>query len=261
MASNYIEWQFQLFNRRTSRPVSDATGLFRVLTASAATVQTIYKNAEGTAYTQPATLVGGAGRFFTDSSITTVDLTILTASGQSYFVEALTLSQHRVDVDPEKLEYTFICDWQGTSGCGVAAASGFSLLAGMRINDVNIHVTTASTATAYDFGVSGTPKGFGSIVQSSATGWRQNEVVLTSSESATFPIVAAIQKRGSLLVDFATGYSATATAGRSTGFFSKKPYIVTATTALVYGPIETQTALTANGYIYISYDLLPTVGN
>lgn len=261
MASNYVEWAFQLYNRRTGRPISDATGLYRVLTANTATVQTIYKDAQGTSLTQPATLASGAGRFFTDSSFTTVDLTMLTASGQSYFVEGLTPSQHRVDVDPEKLEYTFIVDWQGTTGCGVAAATGFSLLAGMKIKDVNIHVTTASTATAFDFGVSGTPKGFASLAITSATGWKQNDVIMISSESATFPIVQAVQKRGSLLVDWATGFSATATTGRSTGFFSKKPYIVTATTALVYGPAETQTAATANGYIYISYDLLPTIGN
>ena len=168
MASNYVEWYFQLFNRRTGRPISDSTGLYRVLTANTATRVTCYSNAQGTSLSMPATFTNGIARFFTDSATTSVDVTMLAAGGQSYFVKGLTSSQHRVDVDPEKLEYTFVVDWVGTTGCGVAAAAGFNLLAGMKIKDVNIHVTTISTATSFNFGVSGTPSGFGALVVTSA---------------------------------------------------------------------------------------------
>ena len=261
MASNYTEWYFQLFNRRTGRPISDSTGLYVVLTASTPTRATCYSDANGTSLTLPATLASGVGRFWLDSATTSVDISVLAAGGQSYFIEGLTPSQHRVDVDPEKQEYKFVCDWNGNTACNLAAATGFSLLAGMKINDVNIHVTTNTTATSMHFGVSGTPSGFGALVATSATGFRTLDVVAISNETATLSIVAATQKRGSLIVDFATGFSATVTAGGSRGFFAKKPYYVSAATALVYTVMETNSAGTGSGYIFIDYEVNPTAGN
>jgi len=115
MASNYTEWYFQLFNRRTSRPISDSTGLFVVLTANTPSRATCYSDAQGTSLTQPATFSSGVGRWFMDSATTSVDVTMLAAGGQSYFLKGLTPSQHRVDVDPEKTNYQLICDWSDPS--------------------------------------------------------------------------------------------------------------------------------------------------
>lgn len=261
MASNYIEWYFQLNNRRTGRPISDSTGLYVVLTASTPARATLYSDANGTSLTQPATMKNGIGRFWTDASVASVDISVLTAAGQAYFIEGMTLSQHQVPVDPEKEEYQFICDWNGNTVCNLAAATGFNLLAGMKIKDVNIHVTTNTTATGMHFGVSGTPSGFGALVKTSVTGYQTLDVVIISNETATFSIVAATQKRGSLIVDYGTGFSATVTAGGSKGYFAKKPYMVTAATGLVYTVMETNSGATGSGYIYLDYEIMPTQGN
>ena len=260
MASNYVEWYFQLFNRRTGRPISDSTGLYRVLTNGAATNVTCYSDANGTSLTMPATLASGVGRFWTDVATTSVDVTILTAAGQSFFVEGLTQSQHRVDVDPESLEYTFITNFNMNTASAVAIASGFSLIAGMKINDAYAHVTSVSTGTAAFFGVSGTPTGLANLVPSTVTGWKSLDAVIVEDTEGS-SVVAGVQNRGSLLVDYRTGLSGITWSIGSPGNFNKLPYIVTAATALVYGPKITNTAGLGTGYLYIRYELLPTNGN
>ena len=81
MASNYQEYWVQIFNRRTSRPISDSTGLYEVLTVSTPTRATCYSDANGTALTLPATMTAGICRFWVDSSVTSVDISILAAGG------------------------------------------------------------------------------------------------------------------------------------------------------------------------------------
>lgn len=261
MSVGKVEFYFQLFNTRTRTYVDDDSGVYVVLTAGAPTRATVYSDDAGTSLTQPGTLTNGVGRFWMDSSTTSVDVSILTATGRSYFIEGLTPSQHRVDVDPERTHYQLIADWNGNTACNSAAATGFTLVAGMKIKDVNVHVTTNTTATAMHFGISGTPSGFAALAVTSATGWKTLDVVTISNETATLSIVASTQKRGSLIVDFATGFSATVTAGGSRGFFAKKQFTVTAATALVYTVMETNSGGTGSGYLYLDYELLQTQGN
>ena len=263
MASNYTEWYFQLFNRRTGRPISDSTGLYVVLTASTPTRATCYSDANGTSLTLPATLASGVGRFWLDSSTTSVDISVLAAGGQSYFIEGLTPSQHRVDVDPEKQEYQFIVDWNANTASGVAAATGFNLLAGMRIKDCWVHVTTATTCTAINVGISGTSAGFGTNVQSSVTGWQLLTPVVTSAETSLSyaNYVKVTQMRGNLLCVYGAGGITTATTGIEKGYFARIAYPVTAATALVYAVAVTNSGGTGSGYIYLEYDLLPSQGN
>ena len=260
MSATYTEWAFQLYNRRTGRPISDSTGLYRVLTAAAPTNQTVYSDRQGTSLTMPGTLASGSARFFTVSTVTTVDVTILTAAGQSFFVEALTPSQHRVDVDPEVLEYTFITNFNMNTASAVAIASGFSILAGMKVNDVFAQVITTSTGTAAFFGVSGTPLGFGNLIPTTVTGWKNLDVVIAEDTEGS-SLVASTQNRGTLLVDFRAGLSGITWSVGSPGNFNKLPYICTAATALVYGPKITNTAGLGTGYLYIRYELVPTQGN
>lgn len=265
MASNYTEWYFQLYNRRTGRPIDDDTGLYEVLTASDPSRLTAYSDANGTSLTQPGTMTNGVVRFFLDSSTTSCDVSILSASGQSYFLEGVTPSQHRVDVDPEKLEYTFVCRWHANTACDAVADSGFDLLAGMRVKEVFLHVPVAiATGCMIDVGISGDTDGFMDNVNAgSSTGWRVADVNLgaVGTDVAFYTtFVSAVQERGVLLAKWAGGLT-TASTGAAKGFYTPIRYIVTAATSLVWVLKTTNTAGTGKGYIYVTYELLPTIGN
>lgn len=264
MAANYTEWTFQLIDKHTNRPVDDDAGLFEVLTASDPTRLTLYSDDKGTSLTQPVTLTNGIGTFYMDSATTTCDVSILTAGGRSYFIEAFTPSQHRVDVDPKRTAYTFICRWHANTACDAVADTGFDLIAGMRIRDVYLHVPTAiATGCLMDVGISGDTDGFlDGVNAGSTTGYRVGDVVYTTNDTdvANSAFVSSVQLRGALLVDFSRGLT-TATTGASKGFFAPKRYMVTAATSLVWVLKTTNTAGTGEGYIYLEYDLAPTAGN
>lgn len=264
MASNYQEWYFQLVNRRTGRPVDDDTGLFIILTASDPTRLTAYSDGNGTSLTQPATMTNGVCRFWLDSSTTSADVSILTAAGRAYFLEGVTPSQHRVDVDPERTDYQFIVNWHANTASNAVADTGFDLIAGMRIKDVFVHVTTAiATGCTMDIGRSGDTDGFlDGINAGSSTGWRTGNVVAISGDTslAHANYIQVTQFRGADLIDYGAGI-ATATTGGEKGFWAPKPYLVTAATSLVWVLTLSNTAGTGEGYIYLEYDLLPTMGN
>ena len=263
MASNYVEWYLQLFNRRTGTWIDDDTGLYTVLTQASPVVLTAYKDAQGTALTLPGTMTDGIIRFFLDSATTAVDVTVLSANGQAYFLENVKVSQHRVDVDPEKQSYQLVLPWNGNTACNVSAATGFNLLNGMRVKDVFLHVTTITTATAMHVGVPGTPSGFLVLAPTSVTGYKQGDVNMTATGTVVAGasvFVSTVQTRGTLITDWAAGLT-TASVGAAKGFFAKKAYLSTATTAIVYTIMETNSGGTGSGYIYLEFDTVPTAGN
>src|SRR3970040_541198 len=112
---NLRHYFLKLVNTRTKRPLDDDSGDFQVYTAGAAARATIY-NAAGTQLTQEVVgtsfisrdMTDGTIEFYTDQSVSSVDVSILTAGGRAYFLKSLTPSQHRVDVDPEKENYTLV---------------------------------------------------------------------------------------------------------------------------------------------------------
>ena len=113
MGSSFTEYQAQLINKRTQKPIDDDTGTYIVMTASSAVLATIYSDDQGTApaftYANVAsTMTNGEIRFWTSNSVTSVDITIMTAAGQAVFVSGLTPSQHRIEVDTESREQMLI---------------------------------------------------------------------------------------------------------------------------------------------------------
>ena len=272
MASNYTEWYFQLVNRRTGRPVDDDTGTYQILTAATPTRATAFSDANGTSLTQPATMTNGIGRFWLDSATTSIDLTILAASGRAYFLEGVTPSQHRLDVDPEKQEYQLVGVWNILSahGDGVVSAIGFPLINGMRIKDVFVQKTSAGVGVGagliIDFGVSGDPDGFIDGMTSTVTGYFLNNVVI-AADTEGGSIIAGVQLRGALLREAHTGLSGITASVGSPGFFVRKTYLAsldTTTNNLVFainGTSALTTAVGSKGYVFYEYDLLPTAGN
>src|SRR3990170_1904126 len=114
-ASNFREWSVQLYDTILDRPIDDDTGKYQVYQAGTPVRQTIY-NASGVTLTQEVvgtsflsqTMTNGRIRFFTNVTASSLDVSILTARGRSYFLKALAPSQHRVDVDPTVNQYVLV---------------------------------------------------------------------------------------------------------------------------------------------------------
>jgi hypothetical protein len=266
MSSNYTEFDVQLINARTKEPIDDDSGLYNVLTASTPTEATIYSNDQGTSASNPGTMTDGRFTFYVASSVTSVDVSILTSTGYSVFVEGLTADQHRVEIDLEKrTNQTFVVPVVFGTGSAAVVDSGFDLIAGMMVKDCYLHCTTVSSANALNVGVSGTTDGFLLNGVLGSTGWKlyQDPIVTTLSDltGPTMDIfVSATQIRGDLLARWAVGITTTTT-GSTKGFFTPKYYSVTAATSLVYAGAVTNTEASGGCYIYIDYDLRPTQGN
>lgn len=275
MATGFTPYSFQLVNKRTGRPVDDDSGQFIAYTVDTPVKATLYSDANGTSLTQPGTLSNGFGKFWTADTVTSVDVTILTSTGRSYWIEGLSPSQHRVDVDPEKSDYILQLGWaiKSAHGDGVVSALGFQLQNGMRINDVFIQKQSAGTGVGagllVDFGVSGDPDGFIDGVTATVTGYNNVNVVtlaVTTDCVGFTNVIATAQNRGVLLMDYRAGMN-TDTVGGQGGYFSRKPYIaslVTTTNNLVFAITATSSLTTvagSQGYVFYTYDLIPTAGN
>lgn len=276
MASNYVEFYVQLYDKRLDKVIDDDTGIFCVLQAGVPLKQTAFSSNTGTALTQPATMTNGVIQFWIDSATTSVDLSVMTAGGRSYFLEGVTPSQHRIDVYTDKESYVLVGSWAVLSAHADAAVSAVfapqsgGLPAGIRIKDVYVHKTKLGEGVGagliVDFGVSGDPDGFVDGMTQSATGYYMNNFVI-AADTEGGSIIAATQRRGVLLADFAKGLSGITASVGSPGFGVRKPYmisLVTTTNNLVFaitGTSQLTTVAGARGYVFYEYDILPTAGN
>ena len=259
------EYYLQLINTRTKRPVDDDTGVFQVYTVGSPTRATIY-DAAGVRLTQSVqfgnfvsrTMTDGKISFYAAASVTSVDISVLTAGGRSYFLKGVTPSQHRVDVDPEQTEFTLVVGTNDSASSTAQRQLGFQAKKGMIIHDVFVKVTTAfvGAATAsnrLNIGVAGSSSGLAKLFDVSATGYHGIKVHSTTGK------MFATQFAGTLLADWQTATNATAP-----GWFTRKPYFVPTATQLT---VARAAALTASmtgtnargkGYIYFVYRLDPT---
>lgn len=271
LASNFREWYLQLYNKRLDRPIDDDSGSYQVYQAATPTRQTIY-NAAGTQLTQEVvgtsfvsrTMTNGVIRFFTNVTCSSVDISILTAAGRSYFLKALTPSNHRVDVDPEMATFTLVAALNDRASCTTVRPIGFQLKKGMLIRDVLVKVTTAFAGAAaasnrYSVGRSGSALCFLNNLTLSAVGFKQADPTV----STTGVVVAS--RYGSALAQF----HASSTGG--VDFYVRKNYLAATAVASNNLVVKRQTAATlthsftntgvsggGKAYIYYIYNLLPT---
>lgn len=278
MSSNFVEWDLQLYDKLLDAPIDDDTGLFTVLQAAVPQVATVYSNDIGTTLTLPGTMTNGVIRFFTAASVTSVDLSVMTASGRAYFFEGLVRSQHRMDVDTTQLSYTLVGAFAVLSAHGdgvvsaVAAPQSGGLPNGIRIKDVYVSKTRLGEGVGagllLDFGVSGDPDGFIDGITASATGYYLNGGLFTTGVTDILgqAPVSSVQTRGVLVVDFGKGVL-TDSGGGAKGHFTRKPYmisLVTTTNNLVFAITATSQLTTVagvRGYVFYEYDIIPTAGN
>ena len=279
MASNFVEFYVQLIDSRTDNALDDDAGLFTVHQAGVPLEEVIFSNDSGTSLSMPATMTDGVIQFWIDSATTSVDLNVMDEKGRSWWLPGLTVSDHRIKVDPFQLNYTLVGSWAILSAhvadvvSAVKAPVSGGLPAGIKINDVWVHKTLSGVGLGagllLDFGVSGDPNGFIDGITASTTGYDMVDVDLTvaSGTAAGLSVVMAIQTRGLLLVDTVVGESISESLGRAKGLFTRKPYmitLVTTTNNLVFALTGTSgcaTGLSSRGYVYYEYTLALTQGN
>lgn len=256
MSATFEEYDIQLINKRTKLPIDDDTGKFIVTQAGTATLQTIYSDDVGTVpafvFTNvTTTMTNGVCRFWTDKSVTSVDISIVTAAGQSLYIEGFTPDMHRIEVDTEKYEQTMVLPFYNyiptpfvsasvtiysSAGLGSIWSQGMAMPAGALVKNCYARVETLGTASLVNFGVSGDPSGYLQQVTGSITGLKWASALIATAGTATFA-------RGLLLYNSL--------------FIVPSPLFVTVASTIVFGQV-TGTVLAAGiGYVYIQYDLLP----
>lgn len=253
MASNYTEYYVQLVNARTKQWINDDTGVYCVLTAGTAVIQTIYNDDNGTApaFTAAAgvvkTMTDGVIRFWTASTVATVDLSIVTAAGQAIFVSGLTPSQHRIEIDPEKIRQIMIVPYYNymptpfVSASLTATASawgnGFSIPNNAMVHDVFLRTSVLGTTSSLNVGISGTASALIIAATTAVTGYH---FVPETDLSVTITF-----SRGALLN------------AMTTNSIARTAWLNTAATAIVFKDTTATVLAAGSGWIYVIYDILP----
>ena len=266
------EYFLKLVNTRLKTPIDDDAGVYQVYDAGAATRPSLFSVANaaltqevvGTSFLSQ-TMTNGQLHFFTNQSVTSVDVSVLTAGGRAYFLKGVSPSQHRVDVDPEKQNYILAVAFNDKASCTTVRPLGFQLKKGMVIRDVLVNVTAAFAGAAagsnrYSVGRSGDADGFLAQITCSSVGIKNP----MPDVSQTGVVVAS--RYGVELGDF----HASSTGG--VDFWVKKHFIAATAVASNNLVVKRQTAATlthtftaagvsgaGKGYIYLMYDLLPGI--
>jgi hypothetical protein len=241
MASAYQEYHVQLINKRTGSPIDDDTGVCNVLTAGDPAEITIYSDDQGTSASNPLTITDGEISFFTASGTQTVDITGMTADGIPFFIESLTPSQHRLEIDTEQYTGMQLIIPFNINASTSLFDTGFDFTAKHIIKDVKVRVTTAGgsvTANILQIGISGTPTILCGTCQVSVTGFLQHVPGLTAQPAAT----------GSVSMQVGIGLLAS-----STNTYWREVYEPAAATSIIYRE-HAATGITGQGYIYIDLD-------
>lgn len=240
MGVGYTEYEFQLFNTRTMAPIDDDTGVVNVLTDGSPVEITIYSDDRGTSASNPLTFTNGRARFFTADTVTSVDLSILTANSHACFAESFTPSMHRIDIDPDRIQQKLCIPVIVVGASETVVDTGFDIAANMLMKDIEVDVQTVGTGATINIGTSTTTTGFGFV------SW------------ATTGIPAALLEEA--LVSASAGFGSFFTV--LTGPYVRKKHVranATSGANIIYTNV-TSSSTAGNGYIYLLFDRIPTRG-
>ena len=189
--ANFKEWFLQLKDFRNQRPIDDDSGFLGVYSTSATAPDfvSIYDRF-GTALSNPATFTDGKLQFFTDKSITSVNLTVLTATGYAVFATAISSDEHSLYINRENRRQLLVFPFKFNSG-GTVVDSGFDLPANMLIDDAFVRVTTVDATETIDVGFvnaveSGDENGLIAAASLANAGYVENAPVATGGTNIDF---------------------------------------------------------------------------
>lgn len=244
MGTTYTEWHLQLIDGRKSShgasvTIDDDTGVYDVLTAGDPARITLYSDENGTSLSAPATMSNGIMRFYTASSVTSVDITLLTANGHAFFLEDITPSNHRVVVYPDKMESILILPYKVVGASEAVVDTGFDLSANMLVKDVWLHTTTLGTGAVLDVGTSTDADGFLDGITVDATGYLAAAVFEEVPTSA--------HQLGALIAS---------TTGKNVRKLHRRANATSGANIVYTNTTSSSTA--GAGYVYLNYMRIPT---
>lgn len=266
MAIRRKQFHLQLVNTRTKLPIDDDTGSFQVYTAGSPVRLSITDAAGATATQEVAlgafvsrTMTDGQLNFYTAISVTQVDISVLTAKGRSYFLKGINVSRQRVDVDPERSDYTLVVAINDKASSTTLRQLGFQAKKGMVISDVYAKVTSAfrgalTANNMINVGIAGDSDAFAKNLLIQTTGYKQILVHSTTGK------IFATQFAGVELANWDTASFQTVL-----GWFSRKKYFVPTATQLcvakavaLTGTMTGTAAAGGKAYLFFKYELDPT---
>jgi len=258
MAANVQEWHFQLWDVQSKTVINDDSAKLIVLTAGAPTAPTIYSDRDGlsavsNAVRTPRSFTDGEVRFWTDKSTTSVDLSIITATGAAYFYKSVSPSRHRLDIDPFDKSYMLVLPFGASDNTEVD--TGIDLPSGLLVTDAYIKVTTTDASETLDVGLlssesGGDADGFVLATSVANSGYVNQWPVVTGGTNIDYVVHTA--GYGAYLKQGIAGADAVATVG---GFTRR--YHATDGTAKSVTYTGSSGSDTAAGYIILHYHRLP----
>lgn len=146
----FNKYTIQLWDALNFGMLDDDSGQLVVMTAGTPALATIYLDDRGTAASGVQTFTNGQLSFFTIDTVDTVDVTLLTATGEAIFIAGLTPAEHKVNVDQLTRDQHLVIP---IIGVAAETDSGFDLPANLWIKDALIDVHTIDAGETVDVGL------------------------------------------------------------------------------------------------------------
>lgn len=213
MGLSLTNWQVQLFDARTGLEINDDSGVCNVLTASSPVEITIYSDENGTSASNPIAFTDGLVSFWTANTVTSLDLSIMTAEGYAVFVEGLTVSDHRVVINKENRNQVLVVPFAASDNA--ETDTGFDFPANCLIDTCMLKVVTVDATETVDCGLlssesGGDANGFITLASVATAGYPELRPQITGGTNIDY---VGTNYVGALLATSIAGADAVATVG------------------------------------------------
>jgi len=184
--NGYRYWSIQLFDERKGLKINDDSGVANILTDGSPVEIALYSDEVGTSASNPLTFTDGHVKFWTADSVTSVDISILTAAGEAIFISGQSAAEFRINVDTQKREQTLIIPFAASTA---ETDTGFNLPANLMLKECYVRVTALDVSETIDVGLlstetGGDANGLLAAISVNALGTIQPVVVTNGSNEA-----------------------------------------------------------------------------
>jgi hypothetical protein len=246
--SNFKEWFIKLVDERNGRPIDDDTGVANILTAGNPDEITL-TDKFGTSLANPLAFSNGELRFYTAKTVTSLDVSLLTATGYARYATSMSADEHTLKINREQRRQILVLPWLFNAGA-TETDTGFDLPANCLVTDAHLRVTTLDAGETIDVGIlssesGGDADGFLKAMSIATAGFVNAYGVVTGGTNIDFLDVTA--GYGALLLQSIAGADAVATVGGA----ARRYYRTDGTAkSITYTP---STSDTGKGFILIEY--------
>ena len=257
------EWRFHLLdaskNPNVMPGIDDDSGKLMVLTEDTPDSPTVYTDQQGTTLTETAgiavlTFTNGQVRFWTQNSVTAVDICGITADGRTFAMNSVTPSQQNIQVNPLNSAQLLVIPFGASDNAETDTGLNLPSNCLITANDIKLRVTTTDATETIDVGIlsseaNGDANGFIAAASVATSGFVELLPQITGGTNIDYVSTNYV---GALLATSIAGADAVATVGG----FTPKVYRTdgTATSITYTGSAGSDTAA---GYIYLSFRKLP----